>query len=65
MSQRFIIEVRPLPDAVPAEVRLRRALKTLLRAFGLRCESIELAKGQGRAAGPTKAAQLEECKDEH
>ena len=56
MSQRFIIEVRPLPDAVPAEVRLRRALKTLLRAFGLRCESIEL-KGQGRVAWPTKAAE--------
>lgn len=31
----------PLPDAVPATIRLRRALKCLLRSFGLKCVRIE------------------------
>jgi hypothetical protein len=36
----FLVRLRPLPgvDAVRA---LRAALKTLLRKYGLRCESVE------------------------
>lgn len=33
--------LRPLPDEVPVEIRLRRLLKSLLRAYGFRCESVE------------------------
>jgi hypothetical protein len=32
-----------LPDPVPARVRVRRALKLLLRAYGLRCIRLEAA----------------------
>jgi hypothetical protein len=35
------LTLRPLSGTVPASVRLRRALKTLLRAFGLRCLRVE------------------------
>lgn len=35
-----VLTLKPLPDAIPAGVRLRRALKVLLRGFGLRCTSI-------------------------
>jgi hypothetical protein len=37
----YRIELQALPDPAPATVRLRRALKTLLRAFRLRCRSVE------------------------
>jgi hypothetical protein len=33
------VEAQPSPDGAPAIVRLRRALKCLLRVFGLRCLS--------------------------
>lgn len=35
------LTLRPLSSPVPSSVRLRRALKTLLRAFRLRCTLIE------------------------
>ncbi len=35
-ATRFVIEVEALPGSVPAVVRLRSALKTLLRAFSLK-----------------------------
>jgi hypothetical protein len=34
---RYHLVVEALPDVVPAAVRLRRALKCLLRSFGLKC----------------------------
>jgi hypothetical protein len=34
------IEIRPLPADVPAAVRVRRFLKSALRAYGLKCESV-------------------------
>jgi hypothetical protein len=37
----WIITLRPLPDTVPATVRLRAALKTLLRCYRLRCTNID------------------------
>lgn len=55
----------PDPLGVSAERRLARLLKYLLRGCLLRCVSIEELKDKGQVAGPTKAAQLEECKDEH
>jgi hypothetical protein len=35
------VTLRPLKSGVPADVRLRRALKCLLRAFGFRCLAVE------------------------
>jgi hypothetical protein len=40
---RVRLTLRALPDAVPANHRLKRALKCLLRSFGMRCERIEPA----------------------
>ncbi len=40
-EERYILILRPLTDDVPVAVRLRRALKFLLRCFGLRCVRIE------------------------
>jgi hypothetical protein len=37
----YVLRLVALPDGVPAAVRLRRALKTLLRAYRLRCVSVE------------------------
>jgi hypothetical protein len=35
--ERFVIELTALPDTVPAVIRLRLALKHLLRSAKLRC----------------------------
>jgi hypothetical protein len=54
--ERFIIELEAAPSdgyASPA-VRLRRALKCLLRSFGLKCVSVL----------PSDVGQLDEPKDE-
>jgi hypothetical protein len=40
MKPTFVIKVTPVDDAVPAEVRLRNALKSLLRAHGLKCVEV-------------------------
>jgi hypothetical protein len=37
---RILIELEPLPDDVPAVVRLRMALKTLLRQYRFRAVAI-------------------------
>jgi hypothetical protein len=34
------ITLRPKPDAVPSNIRLRRLLKLALRAFGLVCVDV-------------------------
>jgi hypothetical protein len=39
-GERYRLELEALADAVPAAVRLRRALKCLPRAFGLRCRLV-------------------------
>jgi hypothetical protein len=36
----YILRLRPLASPVPAVVRLRKALKCLLRSYGLRCEDL-------------------------
>ncbi len=42
----FLVRLRALPDRVPGPVRLRRALKCLLRSFGLRAVRVdELSTG--------------------
>lgn len=33
----WLIRLRPEPDAVPETIRLRRAIKMMLRTFRLRC----------------------------
>jgi hypothetical protein len=39
-GERYRLELEALADAVPAAVRLRRALKCLLRGFRLRCRAV-------------------------
>jgi hypothetical protein len=51
----FRITLRALPGGAPAEVRLRRALKALLRAFRFRAERVE-DLGDGEPRGPPPAA---------
>jgi len=42
MDQRqYVLTLQPLSDSVPETVRLRRALKTLLRSFGLRTVMVQ------------------------
>jgi hypothetical protein len=45
------ITLRPLPSGVPAHVRIRRALKCLLRAFGLRNVRLEWLPREGGREG--------------
>ncbi|HET6249490.1 MAG TPA: hypothetical protein VFE47_17505 [Tepidisphaeraceae bacterium] len=49
----YAIILRPIDQAVPAEVRLRRLLKAALRAYGLRCIDVrELPADQERTNNP-------------
>jgi hypothetical protein len=44
--ERYLVILEPVgDDAVPVEVRLRIALKRLLRCYGLRARSVEVVKG--------------------
>jgi hypothetical protein len=54
-GESYRVELIALPDDnYPVAVRLRRALKTLLRAYGLRCVSIqETTPWPAGAAGVT------------
>jgi hypothetical protein len=50
---RYRLELEAKPSGVPADVRLRRALKVLLRAFGLRCVwAREVRPGDDGATAP-------------
>lgn len=52
----LVIRPEPGPDwTVPPDVRLRRALKALLRSFGWRCVSIGPAQATSGAAEPPDA----------
>ena len=44
----IIITLRPLPDDTPPMIRLRRALKALLRSYRLRCVRISTNPGNGK-----------------
>ena len=47
--ERYTLEIQALPDDVPAVVRLRRVLKSLLRGYRFRCLSAvrtEISGGQ-------------------
>jgi len=45
----YRLTLRPLPGAAPAVVRLRRLLKSLLRAYGFRALAVEeLARADDR-----------------
>ncbi len=44
---RLQITVQPMGPGPPAAVRIRRLLKVLLRAYGLRCVSLEPAGSVG------------------
>lgn len=41
----YVLHLRALPSDIPPVIRLRRALKTLLRSHRLRCVSVSEAKG--------------------
>jgi hypothetical protein len=58
--------LRPLPDDVPVAIRLRAALKRLLRSYHLQCVHVEdvpavapdrpaAASGEGKATGDTSS----------
>jgi hypothetical protein len=49
----WVIQLRPLGSAAPAEVRIRRLLKLALRGLGLRCVSMSWRR-RGEAAEPVK-----------
>jgi hypothetical protein len=53
-GERYRLELEALADdGCPAHVRLRAALKCLLRAFRLRCRSVaDVTPGQLPAGGP-------------
>ena len=59
---RIALILEPLPDGVPWACRVRRALKSLLRAYGLRNvlfvapETLEANPGQWRAVEPVSGA---------
>jgi hypothetical protein len=59
-GERYRLELEALADDVPAAVRLRRALKCLLRAFGLRCRSAANVTPREPSAGAEPAAGLSE-----
>jgi len=40
-NPRYHLDLEALPGNAPPEVRMRRLLKTLLRAYGMRCIAIE------------------------
>jgi hypothetical protein len=46
----YVLIIRPEPDDVPAEIRLRRFLKMALRSHGLRCIDVREAPMTGSAA---------------
>lgn len=51
-AERFVIVVEAIPGDVPAVIRLRRLLKTMLRGFGLRCVSVVQARETDSATAP-------------
>jgi len=58
MSERaYRLTLIPLPGGAPALVRVRQALKTLLRIHRLRCESVE--ELEPAAAQPSPSAPRE------
>ena len=48
-APRYVVTLRAEPGDVPADVRLRRALKCLGRAFNLKCLDIREIKPPGRS----------------
>jgi hypothetical protein len=56
----FRLVLRPLKDATPAIIRLRHALKHLLRAWNLRCvEAVEVPAAASSAAATAAPAPAE------
>jgi hypothetical protein len=51
-----VVRLRPLPDQVPAAVRLQRALKCLGRSFGLRCVAVREETPQAKTQQPALGA---------
>jgi hypothetical protein len=54
-GERFQLELEALSDDVPPAVRLRRALKCLLRTFGLRCRGVAAVVAQLRTSNEPPA----------
>jgi hypothetical protein len=50
----FVLRLHPLPDAIPPIVRLRRAMKLLLRSFRLKCTAVALPDGTAPRSPLTK-----------
>lgn len=54
-ASRFRLVLVSVPDSRPVIVRLRAALKTLLRRYGFRCESVEAVPDEEARAPPSRA----------
>ena len=44
----YVVTLRPLRSSVPAEIRLRRLLKTALRVYDLRCTAVSAVRADAR-----------------
>jgi hypothetical protein len=54
-GERFHLELQATPGTVPAIIRLRRALKGLLRGYGLQCVRIrEIETTESVTAGTSE-----------
>jgi hypothetical protein len=47
--EKFVLELEALPGNVPAEIRLRHALKLFLRRFDLKCTRVSPGNASGVA----------------
>lgn len=56
-----VLLLEPLPDEVPENVRVKRALKCLLRAFGLKCTQLSAWPVTGQDATTVSAAAAVDC----
>lgn len=49
----YRLTLRPLPDEVPAPVRLRRLLKAIRRAYGFACRRVETVRPEATQTSQT------------
>lgn len=57
--QDVVVQLHPLPSPIPAEVRIRRALKVLLRDFALRASWTPVTTVTGPAPDETEGTSKE------
>jgi hypothetical protein len=58
-AEQIILVLQPMSDSVPVEIRLRQALKYLLRAQRLRCIRIGPAQPESLGPAPGRGAMIQ------